>query len=143
MGALRLQAVAWDHITWMDIEPRTIFPGVRFDSNIMEDVDGGNQRTMQDPPVVSKSGSAIVERVLATTELGLWRTMKTSAGIQQDTLLKPKVILRSVLREEGITRKMWSILLQKKHGEHTLRLDANGILTHDGSWKWVAKVVPS
>jgi len=138
-AALRLQAVAWDHITWMDVEPRTIFPGIRFDPNIMEDIDGDNQRTVQHPSV-SKPGPATAERVLATTELGLWRTMKTSAGIQQDTLLKPKVILWSVLREGGITSKTWSLLLQKVGGP---TLEANGILVRDGSWKWVAKVMPS
>ena len=137
-GALRLQAVTWDHITWMDVEPITIFPGVRFNPDIMEDLDGSDNRETVKHSSVSKPGPATVEWVLATTELGLWRTMKTSAGIQQDTLLKPKVILWSVLREGGIMRKTWRFLLE---GAPTL--EANGILIDAGSGKWVAKVMPS
>ena len=138
-GALGLQAVAWDQITWMDVEPVTIFPGVRFNPDIMEDLDGVPRRTVAQDSPVSKPGPATVERVLATTELGLRRTMKTSAGTQRDTLLKPKVILWSLLREGGITRKTWSLL--QKDGGPTLEL--NGILIDGGSWKWIAKVWPS
>lgn len=98
--ALALNWVIGRDITSADLEPSVVLWDADFDPVEMEDVHGEGAR---------KDGKT--EHVLCTTDLGLQHMVKapkdSGSGVQTTTLLKPKVVLESVIDSlEGVQKQI-------------------------------------
>ncbi|KAF5374678.1 hypothetical protein D9615_008988 [Tricholomella constricta] len=91
--ALRLRTAIGENITSIDILPITVEQGSEFNPETMDDTYAEDKGPFRK----SKAG----ERVAGSTELGLCSRIKVDEDFQGGMLLKPKVILCSVLKEEN------------------------------------------
>jgi UDP-N-acetylmuramyl pentapeptide synthase len=88
----RLHKAVGEEITTCNLRAESIVPDTRFDSTAMDDAYAeGLQRKEE----------LIARQVLCTCALGLVRYVKVSkeAGLERMTLLKPKVVLDSLMEE--------------------------------------------
>lgn len=100
--ALALNWVTGREVTSADLEPTIILWDTVFDPATMEDVHA--------QPGPAKAGETHKDHVLCTTDLGLQRIVKlakekdgSGGAIQSSVLLKPKVVLHSVIESlEGV-----------------------------------------
>lgn len=88
--AFRIRVIIGESITSMDIGLIAGGCGAAYAPDIMEDTYAEDSRSSQKSP--------IDERVSGTVELGLKTRSKTEGGPVEAIMLKPKVVLRSALK---------------------------------------------